>query len=175
MAVERVDDSGEPRVDRVRAGFSWQLLDRLHLPVVVTDLEGRILYANPAAQELYGLSRQMQQDGNVLDLLVGDDARAWAGEIMAAVVSGQTWTGEFPIRCAGGIVRRLLVTDTPLIEDGRVVAVMGVAEDVTERVGPRADAGDLRRAAGQASPGDRRACRGTRHLRGHRRRRDARS
>lgn len=117
-----------------------RLLDALDLAVMVTDLEGRILSWNTAAERLYGYSRAQMLGASILDLLVGGEARDAGEAIMSMVVSGQRWSGEFPVRCADGTDRRLRVTDSPLWRDGAVVGVIGIAMDPSDPAAVRADA-----------------------------------
>lgn len=119
------------------------LLDAIPYAVVATDADGRIVWWNAAAEGLYGIPAEQALGRNVVNVLVGPDARDVAAEIMVSVVAGETWSGEFLVRCAGGVVRRLRVTDTPVVQDGVVVGVVGVAEDVTSQVDTRAAADAL--------------------------------
>jgi PAS domain S-box-containing protein len=115
------------------------LLDSIAAAVIATDLEGRIFYWNAAAERLYGYGREQMLGANVGDLLIGPDDRERGAEIMASVLAGETWSGEFTVRCADGS-RAVRITDTPLVNDGVVVGVIGVAEDLTERRDARRDA-----------------------------------
>ena len=107
------------------------LLDAMHVAVVATDLFGSIFYCNAAAQALYGYGRADLLGANVSDVLVAPEVRHQGIAIMAAVLAGQTWSGVFPVRCAGGRTVEVRITDSPLWHDGQVVGIVGVAEDVT--------------------------------------------
>ncbi len=134
--MDRVEEPGQARVGGPESGVSdLGLLDALHLPVVAADLDQRIVYWNQAAEDFYGLTQEQLSETSMLDLHVGPDARERAHEIITTVSSGQRWVGELSVRCRGGVVRRLRVTDTPLLVDGRVAGVVEVAEDVTDRAG----------------------------------------
>lgn len=102
-----------------------------------------MLYANPAAEQLYGHRRAVLVGANVLDLLVGPVDRQWAEQIMAQVAAGQPWTGEFGVPHADGSTRTVRIIDSPVWRDGAVVAVVGVAEDITQSQAVQADADRL--------------------------------
>lgn len=125
MSRTRPDgDLGESLPDRV-------LLDAMSVAVVATDLSGLIFYCNGAAQELYGYGRTDLLGANVADVLVAPELQEQGAAIMAAVLAGRTWSGIFPVRCAGGRTLEVRITDSPLWLDGRVVGIVGAAEDVT--------------------------------------------
>jgi PAS domain S-box-containing protein len=106
------------------------LLDAIAAAVVATDTAGRIFYFNRAAEQLYGYSRQQMLGANVMELLVEPVDQISAEEIMASVLSGRRWSGQFRVRGSGGAAIVVRITDTPIIEHGRVVGVIGVAEDI---------------------------------------------
>jgi PAS domain len=55
-------------------------------------------------------------------------------EIMALLREGKSWSGEFPVRRRDGTEIPVLVTDSPLRDaDGRLIGVIGVAADLSER------------------------------------------
>ncbi len=139
--MDRVEEPGQPRVQGPESGVTdLGLLDALHLPVIAADLEQRIIYWNHAAEDFYGFTQEHLSESSMLDLHVGADARERAHEIMTTVRSGERWVGELSVRCKGDVVRRLRVTDTPLVVDGRVAGVVEVAEDVTDSAGAHAAA-----------------------------------
>jgi len=115
----------------------------LDAAVVVTDLAGLILYWNAAAEQLYGYRRSRMLGSNVSELLVGPDNQAAGEAIMSLVVSGQQWSGEFPVLCANGVTRQVRVTDSPLWHDGVVVGVVGIGVDVSDPAAGDADAAVL--------------------------------
>ena len=130
--------------DRPAVPSGWPLdaplLDAIAAAVIATDLEGRIFYWNTAAERLYGYGREEMLGANVADLLIGPDDRERGAEIMATVLAGETWSGEFTVRCADGS-RVMRITDSPLVnDDGVVFGVIGVGEDLTEGHIARRDA-----------------------------------
>lgn len=116
------------------------LLDAISAAVIATDLDGTIFYWNKAAEDLYGYSREQMLGASVTDLLVRSDEHDLAADIMRRVTAGRRWTGEFPVRAADGRTIRVRITNSPLVVDGRVVGVVGVAEDIAEMRAARAAA-----------------------------------
>ena len=108
------------------------LLDAIAAAVVATDTAGKVFYFNAAAERMYGYTRDEMLGGNVMRLLVEPVDKIPAEEIMATVLAGNRWSGHFRVRRKGGATMVVRVTDTPIVDNGHVVGVIGVAEDVSD-------------------------------------------
>lgn len=114
--------------------FQAQMLDCIGQAVIATDPAGKILYANRFATQLYGWSREEILGRNIMETTVEETSRAEAEAIMRQLSSGASWTGEFLVRRHDGGVFPAHVTNAPVLdESGRVVAIIGVSKDITER------------------------------------------
>jgi PAS domain S-box-containing protein len=107
-------------------------LDTMDAPVIITDLEGRLRYANEAAGRVYG--RPVQALIGESAALVGgvqlDEGMAAA--IMTALASGQTWDGDFTLVSRDGTTLSVHAADSGLYDAaGRLVGVVSVMRDVT--------------------------------------------
>jgi PAS domain S-box-containing protein len=110
------------------------MLDNIGRAVISTDLEGRIVYANRGAGELYGWSPVELLGKNIQEMVVGESDRVVAEQIMAKLRAGETWTGEFPVRRRDGSTFLAAVSDAPLTDDsGRLVGIIGISWDITEK------------------------------------------
>ena len=108
------------------------LLDAISAAVVATDTTGKIFYFNAAAEGFYGYSAEDMLGANVMQLLVEPVDQIPAEEIMATVLAGNRWSGYFRVRRQAGDPAVVRITDTPIREGGRVVGVIGVAEDIAD-------------------------------------------
>jgi PAS domain S-box-containing protein len=108
---------------RFRAVFEGTL-DAL----VVLDDEGRYLDANPAAAELFGLSRAELIGKRVTDF-ASDDLRVEAD--WSQFLTGPGRRGEYELVRPDGETRTVAVAATPNVRPGRHLAVL---RDVTDRV-----------------------------------------
>ena len=108
------------------------LLDAIAAAVVATDTTGKIFYFNRAAERLYGFSADDMLGANVMQLLVEPVDQIPAEEIMATVLAGDRWSGYFRVRRKAGGTAVVRISDTPIREGGRVVGVIGVAEDIAD-------------------------------------------
>ncbi len=111
------------------------LLDRVQAAVLVTDLEGTILFANPYCEVLYGMGP---------DELVGESAEELAlqpvrpeliPEIAREIFAGNNWEGEFRVERPDGSSVEVRAIDSPVFDDaGHVSGVISLALDVTAQV-----------------------------------------
>jgi PAS domain S-box-containing protein len=110
------------------------LLDSVGQAVIATDLQGRILYWNRVAEEVYGWSADEALGRDVLTLMPTDATQAQAAEIMQRLTAGESWTGEFTVRRKDGSSLLVMVTDTPVRdESGALVGIIGISWDLTAR------------------------------------------
>ena len=109
------------------------VIDVLPRAVIVTAPDGRILLWNRSAEKLYGWTEAEVLGRMISDVLVPVQHRDDADEIMAAVLAGESWRGDFTVLHRSGDTVRAFVVDTPIIDaNGTVLAVVGASEDVTE-------------------------------------------
>jgi PAS domain S-box-containing protein len=124
------------------------LLDWVQAAVLVTDLDGVVIYANQQCEVLYG--RNPKQ-------LMGVDAKYFGPEsnnpgpmtpglfpeIARHVLKGQNWEGDFRIERADGAAVDVHAVDSPLFDDsGKVVGIVCLAYDVNA---PQLSQAELRR------------------------------
>ena len=110
------------------------VLDALHRAVVVTGPTGEILLWNRAAEELYGWPEETVLGLSIIDVMVPKADRVLADGIFSIVASGQSWRGDFNVERRDGTTIRVHSIDQPIFDDdGRMVAVVGVSEDVTSQ------------------------------------------
>ncbi len=125
---------------RERAAKEWlrfqaDLLSAVGQAVAATDRDGRLIYLNPAAEELYGwpFADAMGLDGGALSVSprTGD-----GGELLRRQIdSGKAWQGEMWLRRRDGSEFLGHVTNTPLLDaDGRTLGIIGVTTDLTEQM-----------------------------------------
>jgi PAS domain S-box-containing protein len=82
---------------------SRDLLDQVPDPVLVSDAEGRYVYANPAAVEAFGYSLEELLSMGSGDLLTQD--RSWAERERGRLLRDGRWRGTFEARRKDGAVR----------------------------------------------------------------------
>ncbi|HEU4514899.1 MAG TPA: PAS domain-containing protein [Nocardioidaceae bacterium] len=113
-----------------------EILDALGQAVIVTDLEGRIVYWNDAAEELFLWSAQEAIGQNTGELTVPPTARAVGEEIMEALRAGHSWSGGFPLCRKDGTQFPALVTDSGIYRDGELVGLVGITTNLGSAIRP---------------------------------------
>ena len=113
--------------------FQRRLLDAVGQAIIATDLQGRIIYWNRAAEELYGWSTEEVMGRPIVEVTPSEELLERAEEIMVELRAGRSWTGEFVVRRKDGSTFPAMVTDSPVYdEQGTLVSIIGVSTDLTE-------------------------------------------
>ncbi len=142
-----VNDLRETRARLADSDHLWATVFHNHPdPVVVHDLQGRILEANPAALQLFGLDLSIPTSlGQALPLTDVDYAN-----VTTRVAAGLVVTWESRATPPG--VDRLLdleAASLPVRESGGVQSVIVTLRDVTERNAARAEVASVQHALDQ--------------------------
>ena len=115
-------------------GVESRLLDRLRAGVLVTSLDGTVLYANPYCEVLYGRGPGELEGQNSAEFAAGPLDPSTISDIGRAMASGQSWEGEFRVRHKDGSIVSVHAVNSPLFDaSGAVSGVVSVAFDVTTR------------------------------------------
>jgi PAS domain S-box-containing protein len=85
---------------------------------------------NSRAETLYGWSRQEALGRHINDLTVPEQGRHTAEQILTALGRGRPWQGSFKLRRKDGSTFTAFVKETPIVEDGRLVGVVGVSIEI---------------------------------------------
>lgn len=117
-----------------RLRFQAQLLGAVGEAVVALDVDGGVVYWNRAAEEMYGWTSEEAMGRRLREMVVPEDLRGRAEEIMAGVRAGSTWRGEFKVKRKDGTRFTVEATNTPVFgQDGGLASVISVLRYVTER------------------------------------------
>jgi PAS domain S-box-containing protein len=113
--------------------FQARLLDVVSEAVSALDMEGRVLYWNRVAAEMYGWSFEEAMGRNLREMVVPESLRGRAEEITRQVREAGSWSGEFVVRRKDG-TSFTIAANTTLVHDeaGSRVGVISVLRDVTE-------------------------------------------
>lgn len=113
--------------------FQAALLAAVGQAVIVVDPQGRIVFWNQASETMYGWTAAEALGQMAVDLVPAESTEQ-AREIMRTVKAGKSWSGDFVVSRRDGTRFSVLVTDTPMFdENGALLAVIGVATDISER------------------------------------------
>ncbi len=130
LAVIR--DISDRKQAQDQIAFQASLLDQVRNAVIATDLEGKIIYFNQFAQQLYQLTKDVIGE-SILQVIPPAQAEV-ATQIMIGIQKTGCWEGEFTVRRNDASTFDAYVADT-LIRDatGNACGIVGVSMDITER------------------------------------------
>jgi PAS domain S-box-containing protein len=98
------------------------------MAVIATDVHGRILYWNDAAEELYGWTSEEVLGLNVVDVTPALVSQPEAAQVMKVLRSAESWSGTFKVRDKGGRTFAVQVTDSPVLDEyGKLIGIIGVS------------------------------------------------
>src|SRR4051812_16581020 len=114
-----------------------RLLSSLGHAVIATDLGGRIVRWNPAAERLYGWTAEEILGHNIADVTVSEAGQEHGDDIMRSLREGRPWSGGFTVVRKDGSTFSALVTDVGLrTDDGRLVGIVGASTDLGSALRP---------------------------------------
>jgi PAS domain S-box-containing protein len=107
-----------------------KVLDTVSDAIIITGLDGRINFANPAAHQLFARSNLV---GALAMDLVSDGCTSDVQAEMAATQQGHTRRFDCEVRTAHGSTRVVQVSSAPLYELREVTGTVSCLRDVTEQ------------------------------------------
>ncbi len=107
-----------------------RVLETMTDAIVITGLDGRISFANAAANTLFGLEELVGH--HVSDLTAPDSLAEVTRRERDAREGAQQWY-ECRVVCAGGELRTVAVSSAPLFEVGQVTGTVACLRDVTDQ------------------------------------------
>jgi PAS domain S-box-containing protein len=110
------------------------ILEAVNAAIIMTDIAGIITYWNPYAERLYGWTSKEVVGQTIMSITVGSESAEQAAQHMASLHAGNSWSGEFSVRCKNGEFLPALVTLSPLFDEvGETSGIVGISQDLRER------------------------------------------
>ncbi len=119
--------------DEVKIREQAALIEKAQDAILVQDLAGKIIYANPSAEKLFGWSALELQPDSAAQRLFAASAKSFSDAFQATLTTGE-WQGELQLTTRAG--RKLIVESRgTLIRDerGEPKSVLLINTDVTEK------------------------------------------
>jgi PAS domain S-box-containing protein len=114
-----------------------RLLAFLGHAVIATDLSGRIVRWNAAAERLYGWTAEEILGRDIAEVTVSEAGQEHGDDIMQALREGKPWSGGFTVVRKDGSTFSALVTDVGVrTDDGRLVGIVGASTDLGHALRP---------------------------------------
>ncbi|KAL0433922.1 UNVERIFIED_CONTAM: putative serine/threonine-protein kinase SIS8 [Sesamum latifolium] len=106
------------------------ILQSMGQSVHILDLNCRIIYWNRSAENLYGYSSEEALGQNGIELLTDPRDFSVASDIVYRVTTGESWTGQFPVKNKRGDRFVIVATNTPFYDDdGTLIGIICMSRD----------------------------------------------
>lgn len=103
--------------------------------VVITEVDGSIVYANPAFSEVTGYAREEVLGKNPRILKSGEHDRTFYRELWRVISSGNTWSGRIVNRKKDGSLYTEEATISPIFDQqGSIVNYVAIKRDITAQL-----------------------------------------
>ena len=117
----------QKKTKRIGTRVNLPLSNSADEAVIATDLSGKVVFWNLAAEQLYGWKWHEAVGQPISDLVVPKSLQADANKILDLLRQGKSWTGEFKMRCRDGREFVAPVTDRPMQDSkGNMIGIIGV-------------------------------------------------
>lgn len=114
--------------------FQSKLLDTIQQSVIVTKLDGTIIYWNKFAEKLYGWKREEVMGVNVMNVAPTEMSIELGAEIMTKLAKGESWSGEFLVKHKMKGAFTAQIHNSPVTDaSGELAGIIGISWDITER------------------------------------------
>jgi PAS domain S-box-containing protein len=114
--------------------FQSRLLNAVGQAIIATDMNGKIIYWNYAAEPLYGWKEAEVLGRSIVKVTPAESSQEQAAKIMKRITAGEYWSGEFLARRRDGTLFSAIVTNAPITNDkGELIGTIGVSTDISEQ------------------------------------------
>jgi PAS domain S-box-containing protein len=131
-----ITERKQVEVEKARVAKELQtFIDTANAPIFGIDAQGLVNEWNNKAAEITGFSREEVLGKDLVEVYISADFRASVGQVLDNALEGQgTANFEFPLYTMDHRRVEVLLNATPRTDvSGRIVGMLGVGQDITER------------------------------------------
>ena len=111
-----------------------EVIEQAEEIVILTDIEGTILYVNPTFERVSGFSRDEAIGQTPRIVKSGEHDRAYYRHMWETLLAGKSWRDDFKNRKKDGSIYEVTQTITPLRDEhNEIVGFAAVQRDVTQQ------------------------------------------
>ncbi|KAJ0249649.1 Serine-threonine/tyrosine-protein kinase [Hirschfeldia incana] len=133
----RVGGGAGPSAGRFTHQQYLNIVQSMGQSVHIFDLNMRIIFWNAMAEKQFGYTAEEAVGKNPINVLVDDQDVAFATKIVQGCFSGETWTGEFPLRRKSGHRFSAVTTCSPFYDDaGSLVGLIALTSNAAPYLHP---------------------------------------
>jgi PAS domain S-box-containing protein len=108
------------------------LVENLNEVVFTLDLDGKLTYVSPAIEQVSGYSPEEVTGESFVRFVYADDLPGLQTSF-TRTLAGQMEPYEFRVISRRGVLRWIRTSSQPQFHDGRLIGVIGILTDITER------------------------------------------
>ena len=110
-------------------------IEQLAESIVITDIQGRIEYVNPAFEKITGYSAEKALNQNPRILKSGEHDRSFYHTLWETITSGKTWKGRMINKKKNGTFYSEESTISPVFDKtGGIINFVAVKRDITDEI-----------------------------------------
>ncbi len=111
-----------------------QAIEQSPASVVITNLDGDIIYVNSSFTKISGYKKNEAIGKNPRILNMEYFSKSYYEELWNTILSGKKWTGEFKNKKKNGEIYWEYASISPIVNDqNEIISFVAVKEDITER------------------------------------------
>ncbi|KAF8085150.1 hypothetical protein N665_0678s0009 [Sinapis alba] len=116
----------------------FNILQSISQSVHVFDLNMQIIFWNAMSEKIYGYTAEEVVGKNPVDVMVDERDAPFAVNVAQRCVSGESWTGEFPLKSKSGERVSAVCTCSPFYDDeGSLVGIISITGNTEPYLHPR--------------------------------------
>ncbi|XP_010486178.1 PREDICTED: mitogen-activated protein kinase kinase kinase YODA-like [Camelina sativa] len=128
------------------------ILQSMAQAVHAFDLNMRIIFWNAMAEKVYGYSAAEALGENPINVIADDRDAAFAMNIARRCASGESWTGEFPVKSKSGERFSAVTTCSAFCDDdGALMGIICITSNTMPYLNPRISLAKLKAPEGETS------------------------
>jgi PAS domain S-box-containing protein len=132
VIVHDATDRKRAETERARLVLS---IEQVNESVVITDVDGFIVYVNPGFEKLSGYKRAEVMGSNPRILKSGRHPASTYQQMWAILLRGEVWSGNLVNKRRDGTLYNEEATISPIKDqDGKIISFVGVGRDVTDEL-----------------------------------------
>ncbi|KAL0744251.1 hypothetical protein Bca4012_085764 [Brassica carinata] len=130
----------------------FNILQSISQSVHVFDLNMQIIFWNAMSEKIYGHTAEEVVGKNPIDVMVDERDAPFAMNVAKRCVSGESWTGEFPVKSKSGERIIAVCTCSPFYDDaGSLVGIISITGNTEPYLHPRVPLATLKAKEDEAN------------------------
>ncbi|ESQ49378.1 hypothetical protein EUTSA_v10020121mg [Eutrema salsugineum] len=136
---------GGPSAGKFADKHYLNILQSMAQAVHAFDLNMRIIFWNAMAEKLYGYSAAEALGENPINIISDDRNAVFAMHVAQRCVSGESWTGEFPVKKKSGERFSAVTTCSPFYDDdAALIGIICITTNTASFLNPRTSLAKLK-------------------------------